>query len=363
MKSRSPLRPRVLDIYLLRQFIPIFFVAIFLFVFILLLIDLFANLTRYLNNDVPVSIMLKVSWFYIPKCISYAMPISLLFAAAYTLGDLYAKNELTSVFSTGIPIWRFSLVLLVVGLFVSFFTFFLDDIIVIPTLKTKNDLSRRALNEFVTEQNTNIVIMARGGKLIYSIDYYDIDRLILNGVTIIEIEEDGEFVSRIHAPSAEWKETHWEFRNALIYQFIDGILRVNSLESNTEYDEHPDIFRRSSVKIEELPVKEAKLLVDDLRYLGLPYFKEQANYYHRFSFSSTSFIVMMLSISMSGRFRKNILLMSLFTSLAAAVVYYVTEMLCMMLAGMNYIPPIIGAWFPVFLFINLGLYLLRSAKT
>ncbi|MDR2964718.1 MAG: LptF/LptG family permease [Treponema sp.] len=357
------LKARVLDIYLLKQFIPIFFVALFLFVFILLLIDLFANLTRYLNNEVPISTMLKVSVFYIPKCISYAMPISLLFAAAYTLGDLYAKNELTSVFSTGIPIWRFSMGLLIVGLFVSLFTFFLDDIAVIPTLKTKNDLSRRALNEFVTEQNTSITIIARGGNLIYHIDYYDIDRLVLNGITIVERTDNGDYVSRINAPSAEWSNTHWEFRNALIYEYIDGILRVNPLEDSAKYDEPPDIFRRGSVKIEELSVKDAKLLVNDLRYLGLPYFKEQASYYHRFSFSSTSFIVMMLSISMSGRFRKNILLMSLFTSLAASVVYYVTEMLCMMLAGMNYIPPIIGAWFPVFLFINLGLYLLRSAKT
>ena len=130
----------VLDIYLLRQFLPIFFVAISLFVFLFLLLDLFSNLIRYLNNEVPISTMLKITFFYIPKSISFAMPMSLLFAAAYTLGDLYARNELTSVFSTGIPLWRFSMPFVAVGLIASIFSFFLDDRIVIPTLKKKNEL-------------------------------------------------------------------------------------------------------------------------------------------------------------------------------------------------------------------------------
>jgi lipopolysaccharide export system permease protein len=66
---------------------------------------------------------------------------------------------------------------------------------------------------------------------------------------------------------------------------------------------------------------------------------------------------------MGSRFKKNILLMSLFTSLAAAVVFYITEMLSMTMAGLNYIHPLVGAWFPVFLFIAIGVFLLRSAKT
>jgi len=55
--------------------------------------------------------------------------------------------------------------------------------------------------------------------------------------------------------------------------------------------------------------------------------------------------------------------MSLFASLSVAVVYYISEMLSMTMAGLNYIPPAAGAWFPVFLFIIIGFFLLLSAKT
>jgi lipopolysaccharide export system permease protein len=66
---------------------------------------------------------------------------------------------------------------------------------------------------------------------------------------------------------------------------------------------------------------------------------------------------------MGGRFRKNILLMSLLASLSAAVVFYVMEMISMMMAKLGYIPPVIGAWFPVCTFVIIGFLLLGNAKT
>ncbi|MCL2175273.1 MAG: LptF/LptG family permease [Treponema sp.] len=357
-------RIMVLDRYLLSQFLPMFLIAISLFVFLLLLIDLFSNLVRYLNNEVSIMTILQISLFFVPKSVSYAMPLSLLFAAAYTLGDLYSKNELTTVFSSGIPFWRFSISLVIVGFAASIFSFFLDDLIVIPTLKQKNDLSRRALNQHVTESDSDIVIRARNGQIIYAIEYFDYTNRILNGIRIVERDETGKFVSQIRAPSAEWNETHWKFRNAVIYFYDDNeIVRTRPLGEDESYNEHPDTFRRHAVVVEELKAKDANLLIKDLRAAGLSFSHVQANYYHRYSFAAASLIVMILSIPMGGKFRKNILLMSLFTSLSVAVVYYITEMLSMTLAGLNYIHPFVGAWFPVLLFIVIGVLLLRGAKT
>jgi lipopolysaccharide export system permease protein len=354
----------ILDKYLIRQFVPIFLIALSVFVFVSVLIDLFSNLVRYLNNEVPFAMILRISLFYIPRSISYALPISLLFAAAYTLGDLYARNELTSIFSSGIPFWRFSSSLLVIGMLASIFSFVLDDVVVIPTYRVKNDLTRRALRQHVTESNSDVVIISRNGELIYAVDFFDHIRLILNGVNIIEMNDRKEFVSQIRAVSADWNGSYWVLNNAVIYQFDEyGMLRIRPFEYSTMFDAHPDMFRRSAVNVQDLPAREAGLLVQDLRSAGLPYTHAQANYFQRYSFAVTPLIVMLLSISMGGRFRKNIMLMSLFSSLAVAVVYYVAEMLIMTMAGLNIIPPIIGAWFPVLFFLAVGLMLLRGAKT
>ncbi|MDR1904337.1 MAG: LptF/LptG family permease [Treponema sp.] len=352
----------ILDRYLVKQFLPIFVVAVSMFVLLLCLIDLFANLWRYLNYEVPFREIMRVSYYYLPKSLSYATPISLLFAAAYTLGDLYARNELTSIFSSGIPFRRFSLPLLVIGLLASVFSFYFDDRVVIPTLKMKNDLSRVLLQQ-QSEDKSNIVIKARQGELIYSVDYYDHSARILNGITIIEQSPEGKFISLVRSPRASWTGEHWALSNAIIYEWVDGVLRTHPLQNTDIYREQPDTFRRNQANAGDLPARDAGLLVGDLRSAGLPYIKALAEYYHRFSFPSASFVVMILSISMGGRFKKNILLMSLLSSLGAAVIFYVMEMISMMMAQLGYIPPIIGAWFPVGVFIIIGLSLLGNAKT
>jgi lipopolysaccharide export system permease protein len=353
----------ILDRYLVKQFWPVFVIAISMFVLLLCLIDLFANLTRYLNYDVPMKQILLITGYFVPKSISYAAPISLLFAAAYVLGDLYARNELTSIFSSGIPFWRFVMPLITIGILVSVFSFFFQDIVVIPTLKQKNFLSRTALHQQRGESNSDIVIKTRNGQLIYSVDYYDVSSSILNGISIVEQGEGGEFISLIRAPRASWNGESWDLNNALIYAWENGFLRVKPLGPTNAYREQPDTFRRSAVDVEDLPVGDAGSLVRDLKNAGLPFIGAQAEYYHRFSFSAASFVVMILSISMGGRFKKNILLMSLSVSLIASVVFYVMEMISMMMAQLGYIPPIVGAWLPILFFTVVGLFLLQKAKT
>jgi len=353
----------ILDRYLLRQFAPIFIAALGMFAFLLSLIDLFAHLVRYLNNEVPFREIMRISAFYLPQAFSYALPISLLFASAYTLGDLYARNELTSIFSSGIPFKRFSLPLLLLGLAASVFSFFFDDIVVVPTMRSKNELTRRALRQHVVEHNSDVVIKARGGQLIYAVDFYDHIGQILNGISIVEQNAQGDFVSLIRAPRATWNGDYWNFVNPVIWFWDDGFLRAAPLPPTSEFREHPDAFRRSAVRPEELGALELRHLVSDLRAAGLPYAEAAADFFHRFSFATVSFIVMVLSLSMGGRFRKNILLMSLLASLSAAVVFYVIEMITMMMARLGQIPPFVGAWFPVAFFVALGLLLLGGAKT
>lgn len=352
-----------LDRYLIKQFFPIFIVVTFFFMMIVSLIDLFGNLWRYLNYEAPMMQILTVSLYYAPKSLSYAVPVALLFAGAYTLGDLYGKNELTIVFASGISFSRFSRSLLIIGFCVSVFSFFFDDRVVIPTLKIKNELARVLLHQQVKKDNYDIVIKAKSGLLVYSVDYYDQTKQVINGISIIEKGSDGSLLSIVRAPSAIWNGEYWEFTNALIYQWEEGILQVQPLVGDSSYKEEPDTFARSAANVEELPSDQALLLVNDLKAAGLPFTSALADYYHRFSFASASFVVMILSISMGGRFRKNILLMSLLSSLFAAVIFYVIEMISMMMAKLGYIPPIAGAWFPIAAFIFIGIVLLRSAKT
>ncbi|MDR2467995.1 MAG: LptF/LptG family permease [Spirochaetaceae bacterium] len=352
-----------LDKYLVKHFLPVFIIALSMFVTLVLLIDLFVNLVNYLNNDASFQQIMRTSYYYLPKSISYAIPVSLLFAVAFTLGDLYARNELTSIISAGIPFWRLSVPLMIIGMIMSVFSFFFEDRVVIPTLKIKNDLTRELKRQVSADNSSNVVLRTNDGRRIYAVDYFDYQNQTLNGVDIIDLDEDKNFLSRIRTQVAIWSGTHWTFSNPVIYRQENKFITVNTYPQTEEYNAEPELFRRKAVDPADLPASDAKLLIEDLKIIGLPYTEALADYYHRFSFPVTSFIVVILSISMGGRFRKNILLMSLLTSLVTAVVYYVTDMITMMMSRLGYIPPVVGAWFPVVLFIPVGAMLVRYSKT
>jgi lipopolysaccharide export system permease protein len=336
-----------LDRYLVKQFFPVFISALALFMMMILLLDMFLNLSRYLANGAAFTTVLKVSLFYIPKSASYALPVSLLFASAYTLGDLSAKNELVTILGSGMPYWRFCLSLIAIGVLASFFAFFFEDRAVVPTLKVKNQMSRELLKTS-SESLSNIVVKAEEGRLIYSVDYYDSNSVSLIGVTIIELDENNRLVSMVFSSKAIWEGTSWTFTNPILYRWDNGFLRPTSNVETARYHEDPGTFRRSAVSPADLNARDTALLIKDLKKAGLPVTKALADYHHRFSFSAVSFIVIFLSLTVSGKFKKNILLLSLLASLGTAVIFYVIEMITMMAAREGLLPPFMGAWIPVF---------------
>ena len=73
---------RLLRRMLFQQFLPIFSVALVFFVLLLQLIDVFSSIWRYFAHDVAVSQVAWIALLYVPKCISFALPVSFLFAVA-----------------------------------------------------------------------------------------------------------------------------------------------------------------------------------------------------------------------------------------------------------------------------------------
>ena len=120
-------------IYLYKKFIPVFLGSLVFFCMILSITDLFINLWSYIAREVSLEIVGKIMLYFLPKTIWYSVPIAVLFAVAYTLSDLYAKNELTAIFASGISLLKFTMPLLIFSVVASFGLFFFDDFVVVPT--------------------------------------------------------------------------------------------------------------------------------------------------------------------------------------------------------------------------------------
>lgn len=350
-----------------RIFVPIFVLAIVFFVLILELVDFFGNLWGYLANDASFRDIALASLYYAPKCISFALPIALLFAVSFALGTLYANNELIAAFGSGVSLYRLVLPLIAGGLLLSLGGFFFQEDVVIETFQKKNQITDAMLQRRASYSNTNVTVLSHGDRIIYNAEFYNDTTRTLTKVVVLERDPAGDFLERIDAQSASWQGGRWHFTNAHVYSWNADHSYIVEKDfpsySVATLAEDPSTFRRSAGNVDEMTVRQARSWIDSLRRAGLPYRGDLTDYYNRFAFALTPFIVTFISSSIGGRFRKNILLMSLLMSLVVSVVYYVAQMMAILLAKLGYLSPLTGAWGAAILFLATGIYLFRFART
>jgi lipopolysaccharide export system permease protein len=331
------------------------------------LADILPNLPRYIGVDASLLDVLKMTLYYFPQCIAYATPISLLFAVSYALGNLYAKNELVAIFNSGVSIRSFVLPLAAVGILLSIASFFFQDRVVIESTRLKNAVYQKVFKLSKNRSNANVIVQADEGRAVYQAYYYNDDDKSLQNLTVVLRDAEGRFLMKVQAEKAVWEDSAWTFSKARLFRWSANgeDLTEDFLASYRDpgLNEDPGAFRRAGKGIEEMRAREAKAYLEQRTKAGFPSAGEYADYYRRFAFSLTPFIVILLSSSLGGRFRKNILLASLVSSLLFSVVYYVTQMMTMLFAKLGYLPPALGAWIPFAAFSILGAFLAMKART
>ncbi|PKL25384.1 MAG: hypothetical protein CVV47_04825 [Spirochaetae bacterium HGW-Spirochaetae-3] len=358
-------RSATMDIHVAISFLPVFAVSMMFSILLLEMADLFVNIVQYVQNDVPAGAIARSMLLYLPRCVSWALPLATLFSVSYSLGTMYANNELIVVFGSGISLGAFITPLLVlsVALSVAFFAF--DDGIVIPSIAAKRELTKTMLRTGEPEGSADVTILGENRQTVWSVRYFDRKNSMMTGVTLIERDAGGGFVSRLNAQSAVWTGELWRFSGVRRFFWKDGTLSDASYGTweDTAFAESPESFKGGGKPLDEMRIADAASHLAFLERAGLPMAAQTAEYLRRFAFALTPIIVTLLSAALAGSFKKNILLMSLLVSLIAATLYYVTQMVAMLLAKNESISPLAGAFAPLILFAVIIAALFRARAT
>ncbi len=351
---------------MLRVFLPVLTGAVLFFVLMLQLGDLFPNLTQYMDKDVPVQSVLRILLLYGPKCVSYALPVGLVFSVSFTLGTLYKNNELIALFGSGISLQRLVLPFLLIGLLLSGGLFVFEEAVVMDTLREKNELHTQMVQRSTSLSNSNVTVISEDGRSVYQADFYDDGKKILRELVVLTRGEATGAYTRYDAVWAEWKTNSWVLHDCIVYRWTDGDFtweRKPRIDGRAFLRESPASFQKPTRNLDEMGIREARAWVERMKRGGLPYLSLQTEYYERFFFAGTPFLVCVIAASVGGRFRKNILLMNLLFSLVLTVVYYVTQMVGMILAKNGIIPPLLGAGGATVLLLVVGILAMQSARS
>lgn len=352
------MRLRTLDRYTVTSILKTGIVTSLLACLMLMGVDLFSNLDLYMSHNVGFAKAFSVTILYFPEAFLLALGPSFLFAVTYQLSMLHAHNEIMNVLNSGVSLSRIVRPIIVLAVLLSCFYFLFNETVAIPSSNEKALQKENITRDTDSTNNQDIALSdMQSGYMVYAAIYSDVDQTLFD-VSLVESDEHGGLIRRTDAYRAVYnKETGlWTFYDAYVYTpKPDGVAveHIGDYE-NTVLRLEPQLFRNVSNEISTMSLKLAKAYLDRMKTLNPEQYASMGTEYYKRVFSClTPLIMILIACSINYRFKKNVLFFSLVCSICIAVVYFVVQMMTVMLSDQGVIAPQLGTLIPFIVIIAL----------
>ncbi|NCB00707.1 MAG: YjgP/YjgQ family permease [Spirochaetia bacterium] len=343
---------RVLRNYLTASFIRLVTITTLLLSFILLLFDLFSNLEQYLQVGAPLLSILYATVLYLPESIVFAFAPSALFASTYILAMMHTHNEMIILNNSGISFKKIVRIFIVTSLFLSLLQFAFNEYVTIKANILKSEYTADLLDTSISKDSRNITLYGLDKSYIVYAKRFSERENKITGVSLYHLEPNGSLIERADATSGIYNEGQWTLNAVNLYS-IDETTNEVTYQHLTTYTPlyltlNPSFFANKSNDVLNMPLKEALSYLESIKVVKKGEYSVIATeVYNRIFKNLAPLILILISCSTVFAWKKNVLILSIITSISIGVVYYVLLLIGMILAKQGVIMPILGTLGPM----------------
>lgn len=360
---------KILDKYILREYIKIFLIIVFAFSVLFLVVDVSDRLPQLLRKGAQPSDMMVYFLLRIPYLIVITSPVMVLLSGLFLMDNLSKYSESIAIRAAGISILRMVTPLFWCGLAFSILVMILGET-VLPRAEEHRQYvyTERIKNMKVEDKKlrSHIHYLGKDNNLYY-IGFFDGYRNLLKTIDITTFEPgSGQIARKITATDAVWEDETWQLKNCYIRNFENGQLKnMEQFDSTTipEVDVTPLDFVKSAKKPMSMNFFELRNYIKRLQKVGEKYSKEIVELNLKVSFPFSNFIILLFSVplvSTSSRGKGRGLIFGL--GLLVCFLYLSTLRICQSLGYNEVLSPLMAAWFPNIVFLIIGMYFVVKAE-
>lgn len=205
---------RLIDRFILKEFLGPFLFGIGTFMIILVGVQLSPWMLRLLVRDhYPADIVSLIFLYRLPGALALTFPMATVFGSLMCIASLSSNGEIIAMRAGSVSLLRLSRPVLVAGLAISVLSISFNELLV-PTC---NDaayqlISKYALNARPLEHMTFSIPSKGEPQRIVYVKLFDPGRKQLTGLTIMEMK-DGKYWQVFSAEKAEWLGPEWQLSN------------------------------------------------------------------------------------------------------------------------------------------------------
>jgi LPS export ABC transporter permease LptG len=354
---------RLLDRYVIRNFLQIYLYCIAGFISIWLIFDVSDNISTFIDQHVPLSLIIRYYGTQIPQVFIILLPVSLLLSLLFSLGRMSRANEIVSMLTAGVSLPRVLRPLIGMGLLTVAASMALN-----YSLAPHAELARKTLLAEAQAQPGRYIqgqiFRNRTDSRTWFVQNFLLGSNTFNNVQVLQQDANDNIVTNYVAARAFFRpETKtWDLENAKVvhYDHSGNIVDEQIYPSLKieHWSETPFRLGSANVRAEFLSLPELRNYLyfnADFPATLLAPFRTHLQY--RLALPWTCLVVVCIAAPLGiGYSRRGVL-----SSVAAAVmlVFSMNFLVHLFLAlgEGDRVPAWIAAWTPNLLFAAIGLYL------
>ena len=367
--------PRILDRYVVREFLNIFFLVLAAFVMLMLIFTFFELVGDILRNRIPLFTVGDYLINLTPNMLYQISPLAVLIAVLVTFGVLNRNSELIAMKATGISLYRLIVPIVSIAAILAV-TLFLFDEFYLPQANRKQEALRNIIKgrppqTFLHPEQKWIFGQSHPGETrrIFYYQFFDPDRNEFANLTLFEFDPSTFALSRrIFAARVSWDPatSSWSFQNGW-ERDMDGAntkaYRVFKQTSFAEVHEDPDYFKKENIQAQEMNFGQLDRFIGDLRQSGFDTMRLRVQLWHKLAYPLIAPVMAVLAIPFALSMGRRGSLTGIAVAIFVALTYFVIDGFFGAMGSVNYLPAGLAAWSPDILFGLTGGYLLLRTPT
>ncbi len=353
---------RVLDRYVLREFLRNFLVSL-LFFTVLLLVVRFSEkeLGKFVSKHMSVSSSLLSLFFQIPRFIIQCAPPSVLFATFFSLGRMAQNNEITAMKAGGVSLYRVFQPVFIAALLIALLMIIFNDQVV--TRANERDTDIKKSYSRASGVATHVVFGSSGDRVFYIYLMY-LNNQRMQNVTMYEFDEDNNVKRETFATKASWAGETWHLEDGIVRTFNNSGWEESLYESKEIIvPEDPKIMVKGTRDLKEMPYAELSKLIKYKKSAGRTVRKDIVALHHKISFPFACFIMALLGAPLFVMFGKSGMAVGFLFTMFISFLYWSMAIAVFEAFGSNgKLPPTLSCWVANILFLVVGAGFLYKVK-
>ena len=354
---------KLLDLYLLRRYLLCLAFSLVGLLSVSIVVDLIERIDMFIDHAAALSQVLAYYFYRTPYWVVLTLPIATLLATMFALTSLARRNEITSMKSAGLSLYRILTPIVAFSILFSGLAFVVVDQ-VLPRATFRYNSVRDQIRSHNRSDGSrrHLLLQDVDGQLLFA-GSYDAVKKAARRVSWEHLQ-DGRVSERLIGERMMWRGDRWVLYDGQRYSFAreskTQLAAFDSLEM-TALTLLPEDLSRQQKKPEEMSYAELSDYIDRVRANGEDVTRHLVDLYLKISFPLTCLIIVVVGAPFAANARRAGLANSFGLGTLICFTFYSLVKAGQALGWNQIVPPLTGAWLGNLVFVVIGVVLLARA--